>query len=167
MKNNLLPIIQTEYGNFFERKGKYESKSIGFIAFVSILLSISWGLFLNQYGENDVILFHRKIFFIIELSLNYWALWVIIHALIAIWPRTIEKIDRDDIILNAFNIEKDEDYDLKLLSTYYDIIRFNSPILIKIEFHNKLSSLYLFFVFCIFGVQLIFFCFLCIAKNVF
>jgi hypothetical protein len=167
MKKKLLPIIQAEYYNFFERKGKFETKSIGFIAFVSLLLTISWTIFLSFYVEKNILIINKRIFIIFEISLNYWTLLVIIHALIAIWPRKIKKIDKDEIIINAFNIKKNEDYNLKLLSTYIDIIEFNSHVLIKVEFHNQLSSLYLIFVFFIFIMQIIFYFLIHIMNSIF
>jgi hypothetical protein len=158
IEKDLLPIIQNEYYDFFERKNKFENKSTSFIAIVALILATSWPIFFQVYDNVALIELIRKIFLIIEISITYWSLLVIGFSLTVVYPRKIKKIDKDEVILDGFNNGEEQFYK-KRLSTYISMINFNSPILTKIAFYNNIAGLFLIFALSIFFIQVVFYFF--------
>jgi hypothetical protein len=97
MNKTLIDISIAEYQREYDRKGKLDSKTIGYITFLSILMATSIGLVGFSYAgiENKYIRFSTICILFIEV---YFTIWALVYSLIAHKMRDLENINLKNII---------------------------------------------------------------------
>jgi hypothetical protein len=139
MNKTLVDISLAEYQREYDRKSKLDSKTIGYITFLSILMATSIGLFgLCYVGiENIYLKLITICFLFIEM---YFTIWALVYSLVAHQMRDLENVNLKHIV-DMWNLS-DDIIDGSLIKTI-EVANAKNKELNK-EIENKNQIIYMF-----------------------
>jgi hypothetical protein len=141
MKNVLIDLALVEYQREYDRKSKLDSKTIGYITFISILMATSVGLFSLFFGglRDNLI---KAISVILVFAEIYFSIWALVFALIAHKMRNTTNIMLDKSIERLWEM-KDENMIGSILKTIIGVNKENSRTNKVIEEKNEITYMFL------------------------
>jgi hypothetical protein len=140
MNEKIIDLALNEYQREFDRKTRLDTKTIGYITFVSILIAASTGLFSIAYAgiENRIFKFVSIVLLFLEI---YFSIWALVFALRAHKMRGMECFVINNI-LKYWGMKEDEQNG-SILKTISEIVNENNKINNDIERENEITYMFL------------------------
>jgi len=135
----LIPILQNEYNNTFEQKAKLETKSIGYLTVISLILSLVCAIFIVSFPGFKIqdLKYIQKYTFLSSLCVIIFGIYTIISLLYSLFPRQIEYIRADKIQIPRN--DDNEIFEKMVVMTYSEINKRNKKVVHKISESNEFA----------------------------